>query len=72
MAVVLFFSGCFLGARAAFLAGLVFFARAFVALERAAFFACAFALADFFEAVFFGDLAIISVSPLVHRARAEA
>ncbi|HEX7516672.1 MAG TPA: hypothetical protein VF345_05235 [Chthoniobacterales bacterium] len=71
-AVVAFFSACFLGARATFLAGLADFTLAVDALGRAAFFLCAFGLAGFFEAFFFGDLAIISVSPLVSRARAEA
>ena len=72
MAIVAFFGVCFLGARAAFLAGLAVFARAFNALGREAFFFCAFGLAGFFEAFFFPELAIISVSPLVRRARAEA
>jgi hypothetical protein len=71
-AVVVFFSTCLLGARAALLAGLAVFARALGALGRAVFFIGAFDLADFFEVFFFGDLAIISVSPLVRRARAEA
>ena len=54
-----FFGAGFFGARAAFLAGFAVFARAADALGRGAVFFCAFALAGFFEAFFFGELAII-------------
>jgi hypothetical protein len=55
----------FMGTRIAFFAGLALFAGE-------AFFFWAFGLAGFFEAFFFAGLAIISVSPLGSRARAEA
>src|SRR5436190_3305185 len=73
-AVVVFFSACFLDEWTAFLSGLALFARAcaFDALGCVFFFTCAFVLAGFFATFFFGDLAIISVSPLGRRARAEA
>ncbi|HWM26714.1 MAG TPA: hypothetical protein VNP98_17995 [Chthoniobacterales bacterium] len=54
-----FFSAGFWGARAAFLAGLAVLARAADALDCVAVFFCAFDLAGFFAAFFFGELAII-------------
>jgi hypothetical protein len=63
---------CAFGARAAFLGGFAVLARAASALGREAFFVCAFGFAGFFETFFLGELAIISVSPLVSRAQAEA
>ena len=54
------------------LADLMFFARAFGALDRVAVFSFAFGLRDFVEAFFFGDFAINSVAPFGCRARAEA
>ena len=64
--------GSFFDEPLAFLADLMFFARAFGALDRVAVFSFAFGLLDFVEAFFFGDFAINSVAPLGCRARAEA
>jgi hypothetical protein len=52
-----FFNACFFAGRTTFLAGLAVFACA-VALGCEAFFFCAVGLTGFFEAFFFGELAI--------------